>query len=199
MGTLVRTAVLFSAGMAIAAVGAALIDTDFAETQTTDGNGVAAHAAVGLPQEEYVFVFIGSSVCGAANLPYLPDAIAAAKDGVAARAEEDGARLHTIGVARDRSIDAGLEHLRKFGHFDEVAAGAGWGNSAINRYIYETFPGPGVTPQIVVVKREVALGRGIVSQPRVLVRKVGAAEIRRWAVDQSAVLPSLSPEDEPPN
>lgn len=190
MTKLLRTGLLFVAGVTISLVGGWSLRPDSAMDRGTPSSG--SPVAVGFPYEEYVFVFIGSSVCGASNRPYLPDAVEVAKGKLAARAEADGARLHTIAVARDRSVSAGLEHLRKFGDFDEVTAGGGWANHAVNRYVYQTFPGPGVTPQVVVVKREVARGGGSSSPPQLVIRKVGAAEIRRWVVDQDAAMPDLS-------
>ena len=91
--------------------------------------------------------------------------------------------MATLGVARDWRVDAGIEHLRKFTAFDEVAVGRSWANHAIQEYLYGDLPGLGATPQVIVVARTFDNLKGHVSvtRERVVARVTGLDEIAAWA------------------
>ena len=136
---------------------------------------------------QIVMVYIGASSCGAANDASLPEAIEEMKVTLSAKAEESGYSFAVVGVALDWEVWEGLRYLRKFGAFDEVAAGYRWANAAALKYIYEDIVGVAATPQVVVVERNLQLPNSdsgvtsyAVSDERMMVRKVGLIEISRW-------------------
>ena len=141
------------------------------------------------PGEELAFVFVGSSACAWSNRPELVKIVRDLKTTYAARAAADGIGFAAVGVARDIVAERGIAHLEKFGRFDEVMAGRGWANTGIQKYLYDAMPGPGATPQILVVARSLDYSTGHVAMvdERVLARKVGLPEITAWA-DEGAPL-----------
>ncbi len=112
---------------------------------------------------------------------------------MAAWAEEEEIGIATIGIAKDSVAEQGIRHLRRFGRFDEIMAGRGWRNAGVLRYIYDDFPGPAATPQVLVLRRTLAnnVGQWEVLKEEVLVRKVGLMEIRNW-VNRGATIPQHS-------
>lgn len=148
---------------------------------------------------ELAFVYIGSSTCAYSNLPGLPDIVRKLKQRVRARAAENHRSFAAIGVAEDWVIDDGLNHLEKFGRFDEVMTGRNWLNIGALKYFYEDIPGRTSTPQVLVVDRVVEGADAPVYGIRdeeLVVRKVGAGEIRRW-LEQDIPMPTLDPVLEP--
>lgn len=142
---------------------------------------------------ELALVYIGSSSCVWSNVAGLPAAVRALKERVKHRAEESGRSFAAIGIAVDRSTEAGLTHLNKLGAFDEVITGRGWLNIGVIKYLHEDMPGQVATPQIVIVDRWVGRGtRTGMFDETVVVRKIGASEIERWA-RAGAPLPTLAP------
>lgn len=135
--------------------------------------------------EEIVLVYIGSSTCGWSNVPELPDVVRSLKVKMQARAQTEGMGFAAVGVARDAVVANGMEHLDKFGAFDEVMAGRGWANAGVQKYIYGEMAGLGATPQILVVSRRLGYETGHVTfnDEKVLIRKVGVDEIAGWAAE----------------
>ncbi len=134
------------------------------------------------PGDELVFVVIGSSSCAWSNLPEVASLVREARDSVVVQAAARQMGVAMMGVAKDIVAERGIRHLQRFGRFDEVTAGRGWRNSGIFRYVYDAFPGPAATPQVLVIARtlERTGAEWTISQERVLVRRVGLTEIRRW-------------------
>lgn len=132
--------------------------------------------------EELVLAYVGASTCGASNAPQLPAIVERTKLAVLRQARARQQRLVVVGIAKDALAAPALAHLRKFGEFDEIAAGNGWFNNAAHRYGI-LFPGLVATPQIVLTHRAVADadGQRRILDERLLVRKVGLSEISTWA------------------
>ncbi len=150
---------------------------------------------------ELAFVYIGSSGCAASNRPFLPETVKQLKLLIEEQARNRGRSFVAIGVARDWDVEAGLEHLEKFGPFDQVMAGRNWLNIGALKYIWEDVPGIAATPQVVVLDRRIETpeGRGAgyaIQDAHLLVRKVGTREIRRW-LKRGAPLPPLEAPAEP--
>lgn len=139
--------------------------------------------------EELAIVFVGSSACAWSNRPELMRVVKNLKTTLAGRAAAAGIGFSAVGVARDIVAERGIAHLAKFGRFDEVMSGRGWANTGIQKYLYNTMPGPGATPQILVLARSLDFSTGHVAivDERVLARKVGLKEITAW-VDEGAPL-----------
>jgi len=143
--------------------------------------------------EEISFVYIGSSGCVNANRKGFPEIIKTLKRRVHKKVKNNGRSFSAIGVAVDWKPVDGIEHLRKFGTFDEVMAGRSWMNTGALKYMWEDIPGKPATPQIVIIKRKNRIKRGVtyqVKKEELLSRKVGIQEIRRWR-DRGIPLPSL--------
>ena len=141
---------------------------------------------------ELIFVYIGASTCGWSNVPELPGLMEQAKEAVWSAAEETGANFGSVGISRDRIVDRGLDHLKKYGRFDEISTGRGWVNMGMLKYVYGTMPGRAATPQLLVVSRVLSRegGQTNVLNERVVVRKVGFDDMRDW-VEAGTPLPSL--------
>lgn len=132
--------------------------------------------------EELLFVVIGSSGCRWSNKPELVNLIRRARAAVRSEAKSRDAGFATLGVAQDNVPRLGIEHLERFGPFDEISVGRGWRNSGLLKYVYEEFPGPAATPQVLVVARDL-IGEGgqwEIANERILVRLTGVAEIAAW-------------------
>jgi hypothetical protein len=143
---------------------------------------------------DLAMIFIGSSGCAAAQDKGLPDAVAEIRASLAASAAASGHSFSTIGIARDRDVDAGITYLRRFSPLDEVVSGLGWLNTGLLKYVWEDVPGMAATPQILVVERNVArdtAGTYRVSGERTVTRKVGIPEIQSWR-RLGAPIPRLS-------
>lgn len=133
--------------------------------------------------EEIALVYVGSSTCAWSNAEALPGIVQDLKLNVLARARDEGKGFAAIGVAQDAVAANGVDHLSKFGEFDEIVAGRGWANIGVQKYVYGNMPGPGGTPQILVVARTLShdTGHVVVGGERVLARMVGLNEITEWA------------------
>lgn len=132
--------------------------------------------------EELLFIVVGSSGCRWSNTPELVQLVRRAREAVREEAETRGAGFATLGVAQDNGAQLGIEHLEKFGPFDELSVGRGWRNSGLLKYVYGAFPGPAVTPQILVMSRDLVGdgGQWEIANETQLLRLTGLAEIRSW-------------------
>ena len=102
---------------------------------------------------QLVMIYFGSSGCAASNQPALPEAVEALKIRLAGFAEQQEMSFVSIGVALDWIPERGIEHLRKFGRFDEISAGYNWGNTLGLRYMWSKESVTPTTPQVVVYRR----------------------------------------------
>lgn len=142
---------------------------------------------------QLLFVYIGSSRCGPSNQSDVLGAVKASIASFRERAAASHLGFATLGVARELSPTEGLAHLGKIGRFDEMAVGQGDLNQASIRFVARDHPGIGATPQVLIVERDLpALGNSfdnVAFTERILVRKVGAADIARW-VQRGSPIPS---------
>lgn len=150
------------------------------------------------PGEEVLLVYLGSSSCYWSNAPGLPSLVRKLKINLQRRVQSAGAAFAAVGIARDRSAATGMKHLQKFGAFDETTAGHGWFNEGIRRYVYEDLPGPAGTPQIIIVRRTLAVegDQRSVANERVLARMVGLGEIQE-GVEAGAPIPHFAVQSAP--
>ena len=166
--------------------------TPWTRSSSWSGGRYVPAAAIS-PGIEMAMVFIGSSTCGPSNADALPGWIDDIKLQVREQARARGAAFAAVGIARDRSVADGIEHLRRFGSFDEVITGRGWLNTGMLRYVWEDLPGRAATPQVLVVERRIvdrsspAAAEAVVADERILVRKVGLREIERWTTSGAPI------------
>jgi hypothetical protein len=147
----------------------------------TAGSYIPARTAPG-GGTEVVLAYVTAPSCGWCNPAWLPPLIEAAKTSTRAVADQAEYRFATLGVSQSSSAELGIRHLRRFGQFDEVAAGRGWVNTSLQKYVYTEFPGVAATPQIVVLRRNVQQSESelTIAAEEVIGRYVGVHEIRRW-------------------
>lgn len=180
---------LFSASLA-GAVAWSMKPVDFHQTlfgyEPRDRPTHSAEAGV-----ELTLVYIGSNSCGACNHPRLPQAVDTIRMLLRERVGKLGIPLSTVGIGKNWDPADGLAHLRRMGAFDEVMAGRSWLNIGALQYIWQELPGPGATPQLLLLARRVSRPTsedripryGITPLKPVLVRKVGLDEIFDWLAD----------------
>ncbi len=145
---------------------------------------------------ELVFIYIGSSGCGYSNHKELPQRIDQLKSLVQNTASVNDREFVSIGIAKDWKTENGLEHLSKFGKFDEIITGRSWANEAIIKYVWEGSYGEPATPQIMIIDRFLAVkaSKGAnyeIRDEKLLVRQVGTDAIRQW-LDIGAPLPGFN-------
>lgn len=131
---------------------------------------------------ELVLVFVGASFCGAHRTPGFPQWVEDAKVRLQATAHARDHQFRAVAVSLDWDIEEALAFVRSFGRFDEVALGGNWVSDGAVRYVWETYPGEPVVPQLIVLERSVAAGEGGIrfGPGRVLRRLVGVDGIEEW-------------------
>lgn len=160
------------------------------------GSAVATvSAASSGTTSEVNLVYVGSSTCGSSNVGELVAWLKEIEDRIARRAEGAGYAFTTTGIAKDRVVANGLAHLQKYQPFDQIATGRGWMGMGSLKYVFGDLPGPGATPQIVVVRQNARRppdGPYAMKEEDVIVRKIGLREIEAW-VEMGAPIPDLPP------
>lgn len=92
-------------------------------------------------------------------------------------------RFASMGIAVDPLVEHGYDFLQDLGHFDEITSGRGWLNAGATTYLHRDIPGSPEVPQLLVIVRDIATegeDRLQISEDRLLVRKIGLAEIAAW-------------------
>lgn len=135
--------------------------------------------------KQLLFVYVGSSVCGPSGSADLPRMVRALQGLIKANAKEHGFDLVAIGIAAEQDPIAGLRHLMSVARFDEIAAGQSQLNQALAHFVHVDHRGLAATPQVIILERllvEDAFGTVDPStiKERVLLRKVGLAELQNW-------------------
>jgi len=98
-------------------------------------------------------IYIGSSSCSFSNDPDLPKLIEDTKLKLQDKATNMDWSFSTVGVSIDWITSDGINHLNKFGQFDEVMSGRKWNGIGASQYLKKMPEIYGI-PQIVVVIRE---------------------------------------------
>lgn len=146
---------------------------------------------------QLVMIYFGSAHCAWANDPDGPALVQQVKSSLEAQARRRGWSFEAVGVALDWEPEEGLEHLRRFGRFDEVSAGYSWANMLALQYYGDLRTEPVSTPEILVVRRTLrrpdfvsGAANYSASGGQLLLRKAGLHELRSWA-RQGSPLESL--------
>ena len=130
---------------------------------------------------ELVAIYFGSTDCGPCQLPEVKGAIRAMKPLLAAQAKQRREAITVIGVAQDWDLTRGATFLEPLGAFDQIVIGGNWTNVAVEQFVLRDSLTEMAMPQVIVLERTVNVGKRItVSEPRVLRRIVGGAEIPAW-------------------
>lgn len=132
---------------------------------------------------QIAIVYVGADGCAWSTKEGLAESVRNIRAAVNERVQAAGASVVMVGVARDFDLDIAIDHLRNTAQFDELLVGANWQNEGVQRYMGRDFPGPMSTPQVVVIECTADLmgGSTLVSQQRLVMRKVGYHQIMRWA------------------
>lgn len=138
---------------------------------------------------ELVAVFITAEFCIGSRQPHMPQTIERMKLLLAAQTAPARRGLAVVGVSLDWKTQAGIDHLAKFGAFDEMIVGRNWFGTGAIHFVWRDHAGQPATPQIVLLRREVTIGQiGVTATTdRELRRIVGAEAIKAW-VDSGAVV-----------
>lgn len=136
---------------------------------------------------ETVAVFVTAEFCVGSRQPHMPETIEHMKRLLADRASKSGEGFSVIGVSLDWVPQEGVDHLAKFGAFDELIVGRNWFGVGATKFIWRDLPGTPATPQVLLLRREVtATERGVeISPSREILRIVGADKLKEW-VDAGA-------------
>ncbi len=144
--------------------------------------------------QEIVMVYLGSSTCSLASHPELPFLVERAKLMLQQQAEARGFLFSVIGVSADWVVKDGVQHLAKFGLFDEIMTGKNWQGTGVQQYGWKV--GAAATPKVLVIARTIGdpsqeqPGYAYqVSEETVVIHKAGVTQIFAW-VEEGAPLPS---------
>ncbi len=160
----------------------------------TDSIGTKELAEIYVPDykfesgDELVMVYIGSPFCGYCNSPEMPEFIEAAKLKGKSLADSLGMNYVVYGLAISWSAYEGMDHLKKFGLFDEMMLGRSWSNSAAIKYIHTDIPSGrvGAVPQVVYTTREIMYQENdtkddyLISNEKEYIRLEGYDEIKNF-------------------
>lgn len=133
---------------------------------------------------ELVLVYIGSSTCGFANSAELPELVQDVKEVLHRKAMENDIAFSAIGLSIDWDTDRGVQHLAKFGAFDEIITGRKWQGMGSRQFAKIIRSNQLVTPQVIVIMHTVRVpmdgGPIHIFDEKVLVRKAGFQHISAW-------------------
>ena len=110
--------------------------------------------------DELVMVFLTSYACGPSQRPEVIESVREIKRRLASYADSVDRPFSAVGVSAGWDVEAGVEHLQKYGAFDELITGRSWHNTAAVRYWHRTFPAKASTPQIVLTEQRVEMAQG---------------------------------------
>lgn len=133
--------------------------------------------------DEIAFVFIASSTCHGVQVDGFPAAIDTIRSFLEKRASDNNLGFTTEAVVLDWVIEQGMEFLTGYRTFDQVSIGRNWLNAGAIKYLWRDLPGEPTVPQVVVLRRSVAVGDKAITigVEDVIARKIGAEEIQQWA------------------
>lgn len=146
------------------------------------GDGYTPDNTIG-DQTEVTFVYIGSSSCDFSTRPPVKRAVRSLISRSHRLTVTDDIGFTAIGVSVDYDVESGISHLNNVASFDEVLVGNSWANVGLEKYVWEEMPGPAVTPQIVIIRRNVSTpnnsnGAYRIQDEEVVARIKGSKEIR---------------------
>lgn len=145
---------------------------------------------------ELVAIYIGSTDCGPCQWPQVKNAVRVMKSLLATQAKQRGIALTVIGAAQDWDVKRGAAFLEPLGAFDQVVIGGNWTNLAVEQFVLRDSLAEMAMPQVVLMERTVGAGtRVTVSEPRLLRRITGGADIPAWV---AAGAPMTALEDKKP-
>jgi hypothetical protein len=150
----------------------------------------AATASAPVVSREIIAVYLGTDGTDAES--GMISVVRDMRTALARQAASMDRHLVLRGVSLEPSVDGGLQHLVRFGFFDEVSVGGNWTNSAVVRYLGGSIGTSRTSsiPQVVLLEREIQQDASalLVGPERELARYIGTREIGEW-VRRGAPLP----------
>jgi hypothetical protein len=123
----------------------------FVNNQLSSNASVQYVSDIAMEEAIYLrLVYIGSSNCGFSNNENAHEIVRELKDYFQLFAHKNGYKFLSTGVALDLNAEQGIAFLEKSGPYDEIISGIGWFNLGAHQYIWNTLPGYGSTPQILL-------------------------------------------------
>lgn len=132
-------------------------------------------------RRELVLVLIGSSFCAGMRDTAFRPAFLAVRDTLAKRARQAGEIFVSVGVSIDWDPGMGVNLLKSYGPFDELAVGANWENIGAIDYVWND-KGVAAVPQVVVLERSMNNDGRVISYgpDRLRLRLIGLPDLRSW-------------------
>jgi hypothetical protein len=149
---------------------------------TSDAQETYVPSTAGPSGVELVAVFVTAEFCAGSGQPHMPGTIERMKLLLAEQAAQSGLGLSVVGVSLDWDTQEGVDHLAKFGAFDEISVGRNWFGSGAIRFIWRDLPGESATPQVLLLRRGITTAEGEVrvSAEEEIRRLIGADDIEAW-------------------
>lgn len=140
-------------------------------------------------RDQLVAVFLGSATCRVSRGPQVAADWRAAVEALRESASSQDLRFRTLGIGVSDRPRRGADLLAGIGQMDEINVGGAWASLGVRRYVSGDgeHPGPGFTPQILVLQRTTSPSGLGFDGDSLLVRVVGRDEIGTW-VDAGAPL-----------
>jgi hypothetical protein len=139
-------------------------------------------------------VYLGAQTCGPCLFPEVKNAVVRMKPLVAEQARKAGAAFAAIGGSSDWDPSVAANFLASVGPFDQIVLGGNFTNMAFEHFVWRVPKGTAGMPQILILERTVTSdGRITFSEPRVLRRLLGHAEIVAWVAQGAPITPETSP------
>lgn len=133
-------------------------------------------------RDQLLAVFLGSVTCQVSRGPQVAADWRAAVTALREYASSNDLRLRTLGIGVSDRPGRGAGFLAGIGQMDEINVGGGWTSLGVTRYVSGNgeHPGPGFTPQVLVLRRTSSPSGVGFDGDSLLVRAVGRDEIGLW-------------------
>ena len=119
-----------------------------------------------------IAVFIGASWCVATlRSPELRDSLPIVFRRLATEATARHHKFSRLGVSLDAPPQTGLDWLSKYGRFDQLIVGGGWGNFGVVNMIWSDSASEATLPQLIIVSRRI-----VATSPRIVFGPVTVRE-----------------------
>ena len=142
------------------------------------------------------FVYIGSPDCPWSTLPETQEAVRSLKNRLWRYAVDENMGFTALGVVNAVDFDAGLDHLRPLGRFDNVSIGEPRSNAITLDYFWNAGLVPS-TPQVALFERTILRSdRGSLppdfagTTVRRLRHASGSSALSAWAASSDVLVPS---------
>lgn len=151
-------------------------------TEASRSKTSSPSAIPGEDGEQLVMVYYGASGCVWCARSETHELLRRAASALRETAEDEAIGFVAIGVAADRDLDAGLDHLRLLGIFEQVVSGYGQASVGAIDMFQRVMPRIPGTPTVAVLRRRLSVVDGLVSSTdaRLVAFKSGLDQLGPW-------------------